>query len=173
MAALVAACSDAPRLAPPPDLDPDVVAPPEPQIFAAGTVSWGAGPDNSFDWEIEEILGFIDSVTLTATTGALISVRSISPESAQDPLWMGSVTVIDDGPPIVFGGVGEDVDRLILVNGDGEELGVRLVELTTRDWSLAVQELPQDWADGELSAVAAVASTGGREIARETVSGLN
>lgn len=169
LAAVIAACSDVPRLAPPPDLDPVVLPPAEPEVFASGSVTWGPASSQRFEYEIEEILGFTTAVTLRATAESKISVRSVSPEDDQDPFWLAGILFIDEAPPIVFGGADGDIDRMMLINSDGRELALELVELDSRDWLFTIQELPPSWvAQGEL-AMEAVALRDGTEVARKPV----
>ena len=172
LTAIIAACSDAPRLSPSPDLEPELLAPPEPKVFASGTVTWGRGEDEHFDWKLEEVLGYGDAVTLTATTAAQISVRSISPEDVGDQMWFAGIVFSPGAPPIVFGGAIDDITDVVLVNDDGDEIDLDLVPID-REWHVGVQELPSDWyveGDGQ---VVAVALDDGDEVSREPVAGLS
>lgn len=173
LAAIVGSCSDTPRLAPPPDLDPDLLAPAEPEIFAVGTVNWGPSADKRFSWELEAVPGFTNAVTMTLTAEAKISVRSAIPDDLRDPVWLVGIVFNDGAPPVVFGGADEDVDLVILVNAQGHEQPLELLDLPDRNWSLAIQELPGQWAELVDTGIEAVALRDGVEVARETVIGLS
>lgn len=173
LAAIIGSCSDAPRLAPPPDLDPDLPAPVEPEIFAAGTVNWGPSADKRFSWELEEVPGFTNAVTMTLTADAKISVRSAIPDDIQDPVWLIGIVFDDGAPPVVFGGADQDVDLVVLVNAQGHEQPLELLKLPDRTWSLAIQELPGKWAEQGGTGIEAVALRDGVEVARESVVGLS
>ena len=170
---LSAACSDTPRLAPPHDDSPELLAPPEPQVFASGTLAGAGQGSEPIDWDLVEIVGFSHAVSLTASTTTTIVVRSASRQGDGDDLWLVGTTIGDEGPVMVFGGADGQVDAVVLVNGDGEELRLDLREVPDQDWYLTIEQLPLGWADFATEDVEVVALRAGTEVAREQLPGFH
>jgi hypothetical protein len=167
------ACSDTPRLAPPPDRSHDVSEPRTPEIYASGTVISDAGRGMTVQWDLEEIVGFSHAVSLTAATPTSITVRSASRQGVADAVWVVGTSLTPDGPQVVFGGADEQVDSIVLVNATGEELPLELIDVPSLAWSLAIEEIPEGWPIAGGSAVEVVASRSGVELAREDLQGLD
>lgn len=172
VALLAAACGDEPRLSPRVDEEHEVLASREPQLFASGTVM--GGPDDAIpiEWDLEEIVGYTHAVSLTAATPTTVSVRSASRQGAEDPVWLVGTTLIEDGPTIVFGGADGEVDSVVLVNGDGDQLLLELIQVPQLDWYVAMAQLPTGWSTPPDSGVEVVALKAGVELAREQLVGL-
>jgi hypothetical protein len=172
-AGLVSACSDTPRLAPPPDRNPEVSEPRQPQVYASGTSLGGDGGTTRVEWDLEEIVGFSHAVSLTAATPTSITVRSASRQGASDTIWLVGTDLTPNGPSVVFGGADHQIDSIVLVNAAGDELAIELIEVPDLDWSLAIEELPRDWSSAGETTVEVVASKSGIELAREDLAGFN
>ncbi len=171
-AIVASACSGAPRLAPQPDRDPEVVERRDPAIYASGTTLSGGDETMTVAWDLEEIIGFSHAVSLTAATPTSITVRSASRRSSSDAVWIVGVSLTPDGPPVVFGGVARTVDSVVLVNEAGDELALELIDVPDLDWSVAIEELPSDWSAGGDAELEVVASTSGHELSRERLAGF-
>lgn len=170
----VAACSSSSSSAAPAAPNPDLTHepnPPEPEVFATGIVAWGAGDDEQFRYEIEEVLGFAHSVTIRADGDDRHSVRSANRQGGDDAVWLAIMVFSDDAPAIVFGGVDTNVESLVLRNRNAEDsdvvdeddesegLMVTPIQLPDRDWSLVTVELPQSWStEGSLNVEAVARS---------------
>ncbi|MEL7157135.1 MAG: hypothetical protein AAFN30_11100 [Actinomycetota bacterium] len=166
--------SSAARPVPDPDLAHEPATPPEPVVFATGTVAWGAAADERFRYEIEEVIGFAYSVTARADGDGRHSVRSANRQGPDDVVWLSVMVFSSDAPALVFGGVDPMVEGLVLRNRNAEdgapldgaasddELSVTPITLPDRDWSLITVELPASWsADGgfDLEAIARSATS--------------
>lgn len=167
-----AACSDSPRLAPPPDRPPDVLTLPEPQLFASGTVMAGASQETLIEWDLEEIIGFPHAVTLTAASSTTTSVRSASRQGEGDRLWLVGTTLTPGGPAVVFGGADGTIDSIVLVNAQGDEMRLDLIDVPELDWHLALEQLPSGWSPERTGEVEVIARKEGVEITREPLPGL-
>ena len=174
VAAVVAvACSDTPRLAPPPDRDPEVSAPRQPQVYASGTTVAGDAAATRVEWDLEEIVGFSHAVSLTAATPTSITVRSVSRQGISDAIWLVGTDLTPNGPSVVFGGADLEVDSVVLVNAAGDELALDLIKVPELDWSVTIEELPEGWSADGTSVMEVVASTSGVELAREDLAGFD
>ncbi len=167
------ACSATPRLAPTYDSDPEVLARPEPEIFASGTVMGGDDPGTPIEWNLEEIVGFSHAVSLTTVKQSTVSVRSASRQGGGDAVWLVGTTLAGGGPAMVFGGVDATVDSLILVTENGEQLHLQLIDVPDEDWHLAVEELPSEWVIPDGTTVEVIALSDGAEVSREDLLGLD
>jgi hypothetical protein len=173
-AALVAsACSDTPRLAPPPDSNPEVSEPRQPQVYASGTATAGEGDATPVEWDLEEIIGFSHAVSLTAATPTSITVRSASRQGLADEVWLVGTNLTPNGPSVVFGGADHQIDSIVLVNAAGDELAIELIDVPELDWSLAIEELPSGWSSSNDPTVEVIASKSGVELAREDLAGFD
>lgn len=170
---LASACSETPRLAPPPDRDPEVSEPRQPDVYASGTAMADDRDETPVEWDLEEIVGFSHAVSLTAATPTSIVVRSASRQGVSDAVWLVGTDLTPNGPSVVFGGADDAVDSVVLVNAAGDELALELTKVPDLDWSFAIEELPKGWFSGRGSAVEIVASRSGVELAREELAGLD
>ncbi len=167
------ACSDRPQLARTFDESPEVLATPEPKLLASGTAVDTGDPDETIEWNLEEIVGFSHAVSFRAETPTNTTVRSASRQGLDDPLWLVGTTLALEGPSMVFGGADSSVESLLVVNAEGDELALELIEVPGVDWQIAVEQLPEDWmVEDTPGAVEVVAIQDGAEIVREELLGF-
>ncbi len=143
----------------------------EPRVFATGSVEWSDTEEHSFSWNLEEIVGFPDALTLVITNENRLSTRSASRQGKEDHLWFVAATMPDSAPVMVFGGADHEVDAVILVDTEGNQAELELKPVPDQDWRLAVGQLPSPLG-GAANAVDVVALVDGTEIARERLVGL-
>jgi hypothetical protein len=141
-------------------------------VLARGTVQWGDGPGQRFDWDLETIQGYPHAVSFNATNDTRMSSASASRQGPDDHLWFVAATMGDGAPVIVFGGAAPGVDEVVLIDAQGIQVSLDLAPAQDLDWSVAVQELPAEWAASPPPALDVVALADGSEIARETLPGL-
>ena len=170
---LLMACSDRPHLARNFDESPEVL-PSEPVLLASGTTVDSDNPATTIEWNLEGIVGFSHAVSLRAETSSSTRVSSASRQGADDQLWVVGATLTHEGPSMVFGGADEGVEALVLINDEGDEFAVELMDVPGVDWQVAVEQLPDDWIDKDApSRVEIVAIQDGAEVAREELLGFH
>lgn len=150
----------------------DAAAADGPRTFAAGTLKWGDGPDQHVDWDLEQIVGFTQAVSLNTTSDTRVASRSASRQGPDDQLWFVATEVGDGAPPVVFGGAAADVEAVVLVDTHGDQVKLTLVPVPDEGWNVAIQQLPVAWGAAP-SPLDVVALAKGAEIAREPLTGLS
>lgn len=135
----------------------------QPTILVEGTQEWGARPDQSVDWRLEQRAGEENVIYFVADEGGGGGTRRLG---SDDPLWASAVIPTVDAPTLVFGGVSDDVDRVVVETAQGDELVPDLVTVEGRDWRVFIDELPRQWATAGSNSVEIVAYADGTEVER-------
>ncbi len=136
-----------------------------PLVFARGTIVWGDGPERSVDWSLEEINGFSAALTLKTVAADQVTTLSASRQSPDDRLWFVWGAVASGAPTVVFGGAAGDVDRVVVVDTEGNQVPLRLTPAPGQGWKYGVDQMPAAWSGSQRLDVVGLAGT--REIARE------
>ncbi len=132
--------------------------------------SGGELRDEGCDWSL---------VPSTNTTGVDLQFErlggsgssSVWPQNSDDPVWLTATIPCVDARTIVFGGVDERTDSVVMIRHDGERFEPELFEVEDRSWNAVLGELPPHWlVDGDFD-IEIVASVNGEELGRTTLRG--
>ncbi len=117
----------------------------------------------------------------TTTTGVEFSVdrgsgssagAAVWPRGSDDPVWVSATIGCVDAPTMLFGGVDERADSVVVVHSDGREFVPDLLEVDDRSWSAVVGEFPPGWFAEGIFNIDIVAYGDGRELARDNLRGF-
>ena len=135
-----------------------------PRVYATGTITWGQDGAQKVDWNLQEIAGFSRALSLKTVAVDQVSTLSASRQSPDDRLWFVWANVASGAPTVVFGGATADVDRVVVVDTEGNQLTLPLSP-AGQGWQYAVTELPAGWVGNQRLDVVGLSGT--REVARE------
>ena len=128
-------------------------------------MSWGSTPPRTAEWTLQEIAGFSRALSFKATASDQITTLSASRRSPDDELWFVWAVVADGAPTLVFGGAAADIDRVVVVDTEGNQVPLRLTPAPGQGWKYGVDQMPAAWSGSQRLDVVGLAGT--REIARE------
>jgi len=96
---------------------------------------------------------------------------SVSPRGSDDPVWVAATIPCVDAPMMLFGGVDERADAVVVVRSDGAGFLPDLLELDDRSWRAVLGDFPPGWfVDGGFD-MEVVAYADGEELGRDRVRG--